>query len=228
MAFVQTSGKLSDNNSTTSPKTFAMPSNFTAGNTAVVSLSYFQSSSNAVSAISLSGTAAARESQSTDGAGSYVEIWRVQSLAGGSNVISVTSSTSTHFLTLSVEEWSGVSAVAADIIATPATGSSTTPGNTYGTLAQANELVYLAYCDTTGTAQTSVTPPAGGYTQAWTELDGATNFGGGGAYKEVSSTAGASPAFTLSNSTGWRCVLVTFKLSGGTTFTSRLSLLGVG
>ena len=212
MGLIQTSGLKQVNASTTSPDNFTMPGNFTAGHSAVVSLSYFQSSSIVISAISLGGSAATLESRTTDGAGAYVEIWRVQNLAGGSNSISVTSTTTSHFLNLSVEERDDMQAVAADIVATPGSGTSTAPSATYGTLAQADEIVYIAYVDVGGTNEASSTPPTS-YTQAWVELNGSANLGGSGAYRVVSSTAGASPAFTLATSTGWRAVLVTFKLN---------------
>ena len=212
MAFIQTTAKFRVTNSTASPETFNFPGAVTAGNTCIVSLSYFQSSSAFVTAITVGGTAASLITRHTDAAGTSIEFWRAQNVAGGTTACTITSSASAHYYAGSAEEWSGVQTAAADIVANTGTGTSTAPSATYGTLAQADELIYVGYTDTTGTAETTVNPPAG-YTTAYTELDGVNQIGGSSAYRVVSSATGASPTFSINASTGWNSALATFKLT---------------
>jgi len=207
---VQSTGKIQKTGTTATPEAFSFSSNATAGNTGIATFAYFEAGSAFISGVTIGGTAASLESSTTDGAGGRVEIWRAQNMAGGTTAISVASTTSSHFYSGSVEEWSGLANVAADIVATPANATSTAPSATYGTLAQADELVYIAYMNNTGGILASSTVP-GSYTAAWTELDGAAQQGGAAAYRVVASTTGASPAFALSTSIAWRAVLVTLK-----------------
>ena len=227
IAFVQTTGKITKTGTTTSPETVNFPANCTAGNTGVFTCAYFQSSSNRITSVSIGGTAATKVVDKIVGSGVFVEEWRAPNMAGGSSAVTITSTTTSHFISASAEEFSGLDNGAVDLTGNTATGTSTAPSVTYGTLAQADELIYLTYVDNTGSNLATVTVPSG-YTSAWTERDGVNQIGGASAWRIVTSSAGASPAFSLSASINWHAVFMTLKAAAGGGGTIVNPLTGIG
>lgn len=218
MAIVQSSGKKFADAVGSGTQNFTASSNFTAGNTGILTLVYYNNGTGgAVTGVTIGGTAAVKDASNQDaGPQNFVEIWRATNMAGGTNAFSVTISGGTgQYVTCGVDEHSGLSATPLDQSGT-ANGNSLAPSaTTGGATADASELLVAAYVDTTGTNVTSVTPPTS-WTESWEEADGATREGGSGAYYYDSSGTGTKTGtFGVSASTTWEAVIATYKLAGG-------------
>jgi len=218
VAIVQSSGKKFADAVGSGTQNFTASSNFTAGNTGILTLVYYNNGTGgAVTGVTIGGTAAVKDASNQDaGPQNFVEIWRATNMAGGTNAFSVTISGGTgQYVTCGVDEHSGLSATPLDQSGT-ANGNSLAPSaTTGGATADASELLVAAYVDTTGTNVTSVTPPTS-WTESWEEADGATREGGSGAYYYDSSGTGTKTVtFGVSASTTWEAVIATYKLAGG-------------
>ena len=111
-ALVQTSGtKIVA--ASAGPETFTMPGNFTAGNSAVVTLSHFLTAGTAVTSVTIGGTAATRDLQYDFGGGTQeIEVWKADNIAGGTPNFVVTYGGGTlNYLDCGCEEWDATLAI---------------------------------------------------------------------------------------------------------------------
>lgn len=216
MGLIQTSGKKRADGVTggASAVTWAMPSNFTAGNDAVLCVGLYDSVSGRITGVTLGGTAAVRAVRITAGTLSG-DIWYAESMAGGTpNIVISTDSGTGQYLSGSCEEWDNLASTSLDQTGT-GTGSSSSPSVTAsGATTQADEVVYAMLISTDGINWTNTTPPSG-YTETYDEPDNSSFMGGSGAYKVLSATETPTATFTTGSSIAWSSALATFKLSSG-------------
>lgn len=224
MAVVQSSGKRqSDAVNLASTVTYNAASNFTAGNTVIITLVHYGATAGTrVTGITVSGTSAVKDVEKSDAANlNHVEIWRASSVAGGNTQVIVTGGAqSGQYLTCGFEEWDNISASPFDQSGTGGETVSANPSaTTAGATAQADEVAYAAFVDRVGSSWTSSTPPSG-YTESWEEPDGTAHEAGSGAYKVLSAIATETATFTTGASITWHAVIATYKLGGGATATT--------
>lgn len=216
MGVVQSSGKRQTDAVAASTVTYNAASNFTAGNTVIITLVHFHTGSR-ISGITVSGTAATRDvEKSNAGNNNHAEIWRATNIAGGNTQVQVTFPGGNNYISLGFEEWDNIATTSPlDQTGTggPTSGSSAPSATTAGATSQADEVAYAVFCDYVGTNWTSSTPPAG-YTEAWEEPNGAAHEAGSGAYKVLSATGTETATFTTGANMAWVCALATYKLAG--------------
>lgn len=215
-----------------SSTTLAYGSNLTAGNLAVVSLTYWAVSISSIS-WSVGGSASPSLAVNNEG-GSEVRsaIYYAANTSSGAHTISVNLS-GTNDITLMVHEYSGI------VTSSPldktevgnGTGTSITTATTT-TLAQADNLVHSAVGHSTGS---NITLSAGaGFTRRQHQPDNAGALAGASEDQRVTATTGVAGTWTAGSSvSNWRAVVAVFKEDGGgggspTATAGRLSLLGVG
>lgn len=167
---IQTSAQLVDNNNATGTKTFAMPGNFTSGNSATVECANFNSSGLDISAITISGTAAVKDATLRDSnASSYaVSIWRAQNIAGGNaNIVVTYGNASASYFVGKVKEWAPFQASAQ--IGVSVTGEINSGGAlslTTGAGVLTGDLVLgVVTSSKVFTGAASIAGPTAGYTQ---------------------------------------------------------------
>lgn len=208
---VQTSGKI--RTSGTGDVSITMPSNFTAGNSAIASGCRYEG---AITSLTINGTTAAVTTQSTSATVSSVWIRHVASLSGGSNSGTLDTPGTSDYNTFSIEEWSGLDiASIVDSVATAATGNSTAPSVSVNPSATGN-LNYGAWVAEYGNSAIGITQP-GSYTAAWAEPDSNTYQGGSGVYRTAASTGAQSITWSLTNGGNWRAVGAVFNVASGGT-----------
>ena len=216
MGIVQTSTKqVTDNDTTTT--TWNAASNFTAGNTVIVTLVHFAPGGSRITSLTVSGTTAVKDAEKTDGSTTnHAEIWRASNVAGGSTAVVMTSGApSSNYYSGVIQERDDITASPLDQTGTGGPTSSSAPSVTSGgATTQADEVVYAVFCDPVGTNWTSSTPPSG-YTELYEESDGTIHEAGSAAYIVVSSTGSQTATFATGASISWIAAMATYKLSTG-------------
>lgn len=86
---VQNSGSDKADADSNGLKSFAMDANFTAGNSAIVTLSWYTGGTGSVSSVSVNGTAATKANEGV-GTGVNTEIWFATGLSGGGATVEIT------------------------------------------------------------------------------------------------------------------------------------------
>jgi len=214
MGLVQSSGKKQQDNMPSGSVTFNAASNFTAGNTVIITVANFTSAG--ITGITVSGTAAVLDATRTDAGGqNRTQIWRASNVAGGSSAVVISAATG-NYITCGFDEWDDI-VLSSPLDQTGSTGDTTSASpsaTTSGATTQANELVYAVFTDYAGGSWTSATPPSG-YTESWEEPDGSAHSGGSAAYRVISSTGVQTATFTTGASLGWISAIATYKLAGG-------------
>lgn len=209
-----TSGLLQVDNDTTS-ETFNAGFTFTAGRDAIVTLVHF-GSTQTVSAVSVSGTAATRDVHSDDGS-NQCAIWRAQNITGGNaNVVVTYSGGSDNYVSGSVDEWAaGVFVNPALDTGTANTANAASATPSVSTLATTSQDATVIYGVMVGPGQTNngISGPSG-WTVGWVEQNGNTHQSGSGAWKEETA-AGVKTATWAMTSGVWRAGIVAYKLDGG-------------
>lgn len=230
MAVVQSSGLKQTDNFATGP-TYNAASNFTAGNTVIITLVHYGAGTvNRVTGITVSGTAAVKDIDVTDsGATNHAEIWRASNVAGGSTAVAITvNSGSGQYLSCGFEEWDDIASSPLDQTGTTGNTVSAAPSVTSAsTTTQADEVVYALFLDYAGTNWTSATPP-GSYTESWEEPNGTLHEAGSAAYRVISATGVQTATFATGASMSWIAAMATYKKAGAASAPKRLTLLGVG
>ena len=217
MGLVQSSGKKFSDNNTGTSATFNAASNFTAGNTVVITLAHFNSAANYITGITVSGTAATRSVQKISAdTFNTAEIWIASNVTGGSSAVVVSFASGGRYITCGIDEWDNITtSTPLDQTGTGGpTGSAAPSVTSAGSTTQADEVVYAVFCDYAGTNWTSSTPPSG-YTESWEEPDGTTREAGSGAYKVVAATGSQTATFATGSSMSWISAMATYKLTGG-------------
>lgn len=210
MALIQTSGKIRSSGSGDINGT--MPSNFTAGNTALASGCRFEGQP---TSLTINGTTATLDSSST-GALSGVWIRRVSNLAGGSNAFTLDTPGGSDYNTFSVDERDDID------LSTPldqtgsATGASTTniSISTAGATDTNDEVTYGAWNAETGSSNLNITV-TGSATGSWIENDSNTYQGGSGAYRVETTTGTKTMTWTTGVSINWRGCVATYRIAAG-------------
>jgi hypothetical protein len=210
---VQTSGKRTASGWQSSV-TLNAASAFTVGNTVIVSMASYASSADlaSVTIADTVATRAVRAPASWDGTQVASIIYFAKIVNPGRTDVVLTNNqgSSTNYVSLSIDEWSGLQDNPLDQTATGG-ATSTSPAASSGTLTQVGEVVYFAHGYYLST-QMSITDPAG-YTAVYEELDGINNSGGGAYYKVVFSTAPEAPFAVLATGDTWSAAIATFKLA---------------
>lgn len=213
---VQTTGEKGFAATNNATDTILTTANFTAGNTAILAITYFNDGTAAaagITSISIGGTGATKAvgQQHTDNVSYRSEIWYASSLAGGSNAITITWASGAgpnHYVSCSCEEWSGVLASPLDQTAAQQSTGTTITATTAST-AQANELVYCCGGPTNSNAA-GINGPSSGYTPTYLD-NGGTFLAGAGGYKKVSATGVQSGSIGQTASAEGDVVVATFK-----------------
>lgn len=215
MALVQTSGKIRTSGS--GDVNVTMPSNFTAGNTALASGCRYEG---LPTGLTINGTASTLDS-STSSALSGVWIRRVSNLTGGSNAAVLDTPGGSDYNTFSIEERDDIDLTSPldEIGSTSGSGTSVSI-STAGATDTANEVVYGAFNVEHASSTLGVTA-TGSATASWTENDSNTYQGGGGAYRVESTTGTKSMTWTKSVSGNWRGCVASYRIAsgGGTAYT---------
>lgn len=211
MRLIQTSGK-KQGDSVSSPFTYNAAANFTPGNDVVIAVSHFATSSNRITGITASGTAATKVVDVTDSTSglNHFEIWIAKNVAGGSTAVQLTSTSGTNYYSLSFEEWTGVSGSTEDTDGTTAQTTSSAPSATTAAgISAAGSLIYAGFTDYIGTSWTSSTPPSG-YTETFEETDGTVHEAGSAAYKIRTTTGTETATFATGSSMSWIAAIAAF------------------
>jgi hypothetical protein len=208
-AWVQSLATAGIANATAGPETFTMPGNFTAGNSAVCSISHYEPASNRIASVSIGGTAATRDAQYLVG-GQSLEIWRADSLAGGSANVVVTYGGGTgNYISCGCDEWTPFSGVDTATSNTATATGANASVSTAAATAQAVEVCYalMMFSDS---ATPAVTAPAG-WVESWRNNNGTSQEPGFGSYKELSSTGTQTATWTHTSLT-WFAQILAYKL----------------
>lgn len=209
MALVQTSGKIRTSGS--GDVNVTMPSNFTAGNTAIASGCRYEG---LPTGLTINGTASTLDS-STSSALSGVWIRRVSNLTGGSNAAVLDTLGGSDYNTFSIEERDDIDLTSPLDEIGSASGSGTSVSiSTAGATDTANEVVYGAFNVEHASSTLGVTA-TGSATASWTENDSNTYQGGGGAYRVESTTGTKSMTWTKSVSGNWRGCVASYRIASG-------------
>jgi hypothetical protein len=190
--------------------------NFTAGRTAILTLSHFNGNTpvSRIASVTIGGTAAVRDTQTPSPTSTFVyETWRATNMVGGTPNIEVTTeaSASNHFLTYAVTQVGALSLTPVDS-PTKAynTGTSVSPSISMGsTGAQANEIAFAGFT-WSDSGDSTITAPSG-WTEAWQHTNGTTDMPGACAYKILSSTNIDTASWTLGTAWTWYTSIVTYK-----------------
>jgi hypothetical protein len=180
-------------------RTITADANFTAGNSAVVNIAHYQSSSATPSGVTIGGTAATKVVTGI-GTTSVCEQWLATGLAGGSATVTITlPAGSGWYIDADVIECSPLTGL--DVTAN-ATAVNTAPTMTSAATAQAEELVVGLFRDNTGVNNVVATPVPAPLTQGFLVRDGISSLGGASGYKRVQ-IDGAQSAVFATTSTQW-------------------------
>lgn len=218
MGLIQSSGKKQVDSTPTAATTFNAAANFTAGNTVIIDLVHFGPGSQRITAITVSGTSAVKDSEVTDlgASNNHSEVWRASNIAGGSSAVVITTGAAIgQYITCGFEERDDVGENPLDKIGSTTDTTSAAPSVTSAAATNTpDQIVYAGFCDSIGTNWTSATPPTG-YTETWEEVDGTTHEAGSGAYK-VETTAGSKTAlFATGASMSWIAAMATYRIAIG-------------
>lgn len=194
------------------------PGNRTAGSLVVVLAAACNGNFNGATLSANDGTAFTTAQESVNGLTDVAGIYYRENVSGGSNPTIVLSQTGSHVLTgyaIAVEVGSAATSSSIDQTANgqfSSTGLTASIGPT-STLAQADEIVFAAFCGLSSVAGTGMTDPAtSGYTtlkfNSTSGLESLANL----SYKIVAATTAVSASTgTLTNNTFGAYVLATFK-----------------
>ena len=191
---------------------------FTAGNTIFVIASDFSNTGQPTSA-TVNGNAMTNDASIDVGPfAGHLNIWRLTNLASSGNVVvnwSGDGSPVGNYILRGILEVSGLDATPIDQEPTPTGANNTSPTITSGTTTQADELVIAAFAigDASGGDPTITNP--GTYTEVFRNGAWSTEAAGGCVYKIVSATGAQTATWTLSVSSTWEAVMLTYKASGG-------------
>lgn len=209
---VQTSGIKKVDASTALTDTFNAASNFTAGNTVILTLVYFNASNADVTGVTMGGTAAVEDIVQQCTSPQYrTAIWRATNVAGGTSAVVISTAGSVnHYIACSFEEWSGFLASPLDQTGFSSNVGATTGVNT-GATVQAAEVVYgVAAAAGNFSSGSGISGPASGYTQ--TVLQNTTgNIGIAASYKIVAATGAQAGTWTTTDSSEVFAVIATYK-----------------
>ena len=114
-----------------------------------------------------------------------------------------------------ISEISGVTSSPVDVVPARATGTSTSPAISSGTLAQASEIV-MAAASWGGGSSTTITEPSSPWVLTGEEENDASYTELNAVHQVVSSTSSVTATWTLGASRTWHAVLVSLKASGAT------------
>lgn len=211
-AVIQKSAGQSFNNVGAGVQTFSMPSNLTAGNSAIVMLVWYNPSGVQPTAVNIGGNAATKIYQETSISSTAVEYWQVTSLTGGSSSVSVTLGSGTgQYANACCIETSPLGALDQSVTAT---GTSTTPTfTTASALDQLDELVLAVWRDNDGVTNTAGTPVTSPLTQDFFVSDGNTDLGGAGGHKIQTARTTATGAFASSPAAHWYGSLIAVRFA---------------
>jgi hypothetical protein len=217
MALIQSSGlKQTDSANLGLGVTYNASSNFTAGNTVIITLVHYGVAAGIrVTGITVSGTSATKDFEKSDGANlNHAEIWRATNVTGGSTAVVITAnSQSGQYISCGFDEWDNITSTPVDQSGTAGPTSSASPSaTTSSSTTQADEVSYALFIDQVGSNWTSSTAPAG-YTESWEEPNGTTHEAGSAAYKVLTATGTETATFTAGASLTWMAVIGTYKLN---------------
>lgn len=207
-SLVQTSGKLQQDG-VSGVQNFNMPGNFSAGNTAILTMVVYGSEP---SNVTINGATATKASSSTDsGDGAY--IYYVEGLSGGSSAFSVTVG-SGQYITLACQEWSGLDSSALDATGNTASFSATPSVSTSGSTAQADEVRFAVLMDVSGSSDLAISCTSGD-SEIWLENDSNSHQGGQAVYKTLSATGTQTASWSWVGARSYESAIATFKVAAG-------------
>lgn len=212
---VSSSGlKFTDNFAT--GQSYTQGSNFTAGNTGIVSLVHYGAGgTNRILSVTIGGTAAVKDLDLTDtGTTNHAEVWRATNMAGGTNAFSFTCTAgSGQYISLGANEFSGLHASPLGQTGNSALGGTSSTAPTVSSSApttETDELVVALFVDIAGTNWTSATPP-GSYTESWEQPDGSSHEAGTAAYRTSTTIGTQTATFATGGTVNYVAGLVTYK-----------------
>lgn len=217
MAVKQASAKLTANNWSTS-RTFSnpLPANTTAGSTLLFYCVNYASNNAPFSAVTIGGQAAVRDQLESLFADAYIEVWRVQSAAGGNRGNVVITSGAGQYTTGHLLEIDQLAANPVDRINDGVTYGNAISATTGVATSQDDELVIAIRMAGYGVSNIGgSTPATTGYTSGFVEQVSNVGQGGEGSYKFVD-TAGVQTAdWTKTDSAGQYTLwsIITYRLA---------------
>lgn len=213
MSLIQTTGTVTLD-SATGTVVVNMPSNFTAGNTAILCLATFLTTPTSITVNGVTKTSPVQQSVAAGSFNIISQIWEFPNVAGGAKNVSITVGTG-NFLALACEEWSGMPNPAFDVGAAGTSAATHNPTATTPTLSQANEVVFAVFGDDTGAVSTNTQPV--GWTSVFNEGDGGSHQAGAAASLTVAATTAVTATWTITDPGNPQCsaCIASFKLSGG-------------
>ena len=207
--------------------TLAYGSDLTAGNLAVVSLTYWQVTISSIS-WSVGGSASPSLAVNSHGTDARPAIYYAANTSSGAHTVSITLSSSND-VTMMVHEYSGCETTSPlDKTETGGgTGTSITTATTTA-LAQANNMVHSVVThESAGTIDLNA---GSGFTRRQHQPNGSSAMPGASEDMGVTATTGVAGTWTAASSVSlWRAIVAVFKESAGgapTTRAHRLTLLG--
>ncbi len=187
-------------------QTITMASNFTVGNSVVVDLAHYQSSSVDIASVTIAGTSATKTYDS--GAGNAkIQSWYLDAVvnSGRADVVIAFVSGAAHYLNAGAVE---LSRQLTYVATATGSGNTTTPNATSTTPTQCEVFYSACWRDATGVNNTAPTPIPSGWTREFFVADGATYLGGAAAVKLGPQTiATTTVTFSCSAAVGFQCRL---------------------
>ena len=186
-------------------------SNFTAGNTVLVPLAHYAGSAT-VSAVSINGTSAVRDTPATANGSTRVEIWRVFNVSGGGSGVTITySGGADNYLSFNIVETSPLE------LDTGTPNGATSTGNTQSVSTAATTSVADTFVISL-VAEGDIAAPsfAGGLTNLlWAENDGSVHLAGRATYSIETTTGTKTATYSATNTPQWAAVISAYKEAAG-------------
>lgn len=168
-------------------------------------------------------TSARRQTAASGPGNVVVEGFYKENASGGSSHSITATPNASAYVTIAIEEWSGLKTSTSEDVDNSGTGSSTTPSS--GAASPTGTCVYIGAVTHDG-ATTTITPnTGGGWTQSY-EAEDASNMPINAQY--IVGTGSKTATWTLGASRAWTAIVMTFQeAAAGTTVRPR-SLLTMG
>jgi len=177
---IQNSGDWNINNTTAGVKNIIMPGNFTAGNSAIITVEWYTGNFGGVTAISVNGTAAT-QTYATTGSGGKTEIWHATGLSGGGDTVAVTfTGSSGYYINMNCVETDPIASVGNNIRNSAVSGTSVTV--TMAAPSQCETISAALWRDLNGITNTHVDPTPAPSIRGFYHAEGITDLGGASSY----------------------------------------------
>lgn len=212
---LNTSPLLQVDNSATDTISLDAGFTFTAGRDAIFTFAHYADNNDAITSVTIGGTAATLIKRQASGTSNFIEEWAVTNMAGGTaNIVLSSGVAGGHYISGAVTEWTGGLLQLDAGTPNGASGTSAAPAaSTAISTSTAASIISAACSPVTGISDNGLSGPTG-YTVLFTEQNSLDHQAGRAAWKEESTTGTKAATFGMTSGP-WIAIISAYKIIGG-------------